>query len=74
MEKVIVVATYEAYVPKDADMSQIIEHVENKIRSDFEDFRITEIKTENEEDNAREPWFILDDVMVGTSVSISVGN
>lgn len=73
MEKVTVVAIYSAYVPKDADMDQIMELAEERFRSDFEDFRVYEIQTESKDDEARNPWFELDDVMVGTSVSISVG-
>lgn len=73
MKKVTVVAIYGAYVPEDTDIDQITELAEEKIRSDFEDFRIYEIRTESEDDEARNPWFELDDVMVGTSANISVG-
>ncbi|OPC66355.1 hypothetical protein DSC47_10125 [Elizabethkingia miricola] len=71
MKKVIVVVTYEAYVPEDMMVDQLEENIEEVVRDRFEDFRATAENYHNEEES--EPWFELSSVMVGTESMISVG-
>lgn len=71
MKKIIVVITYEAYVPEDMTVAQLEENIDEKIRSDFEDFRATAENYHNDEES--EPLFQLDGISVGTEVMIAVG-
>ena len=71
MKKIIVIAKYEAYVPEDITVSQISELCEDEIRNQLEDFRISVPNYHNEEE--ADPWFKLDDAMVGTESIIAIG-
>lgn len=71
MKKILVIATYEAYVPEDMTVSQVQDLCEAEIRDRLEDFRISVSDYENEDES--DPWFELNDVMVGTNSMISVG-
>ncbi|KGT09520.1 hypothetical protein AB9J70_06290 [Elizabethkingia anophelis] len=71
MKKVIVVVTYDAYVPEDMMVDQLAENIEEVVRDRFEDFRVTAENYHNEEES--EPWFELSAVMAGTESMISVG-
>lgn len=71
MKKILVVVTYEAYVPEDMTVSQLQNNIEENIRNNFEDFRVTaEGYPEGEES---EPLFDIKDIMVGTEAMISIG-
>ncbi|WP_407532983.1 hypothetical protein [Elizabethkingia anophelis] len=71
MKKVIVVVTYEAYVPEDMMVDQLAENIEEVVRDRFEDFRVTAENYHNEEES--EPWFELsfDLLMVSMGCEIS---
>lgn len=71
MKKVIVVVTYEAYVPEDMMVDQLEDNVDEVVRNNLEDFRAIAENYHNEEES--EPWFEISDVMVGTESMISVG-
>ncbi len=71
MKKIIVIAKYEAYVPDDITVSQISELCKKEIRNNLDDFRISVPNYHDEEEG--EPWFELDDVMVGTESTITIG-
>lgn len=71
MKKVIVVVTYEAYVPEDMMVDQLEENVNEVVRNNFEDFRVIAENYHNEDE--AEPLFEISDVMVGTESMISVG-
>lgn len=71
MKKIIVITTYEAYVPEDMTVDQLRENIEEFVKDNFNDFRATAENYHNEEES--DPWFQIDDVMVGTESMISVG-
>ncbi|AQW96683.1 hypothetical protein BBD31_01670 [Elizabethkingia anophelis] len=71
MKKVIVVVTYEAYIPEDMMVDQLSQNIEEVVRDRFDDFRATAENYHNEEES--EPLFEISDVMVGTESMISVG-
>lgn len=71
MKKIIVIATYEAFVPEDMTVEQLRENIEEIVKNKFTDFTAT-AKNYHNEDEA-EPLFQIDDVMVGTESMISVG-
>lgn len=71
MKKVIVVVTYEAYIPEDMMVAQLSQNIEEVVRDRFDDFRATAENYHNEEES--EPLFEISDVMVGTESMIAVG-
>lgn len=71
MKKIIVIVTYEAYVPEDMTVDQLRDNIEEVVKDGFTDFRATAENYHNEEES--EPWFQIDDVMIGTESMISIG-
>lgn len=71
MKKIIVVARYTAYVPKDMTVEQVEELAEEELRNNCDGFRISVLDYHDEEQS--EPLFDLEDVDVGTDVMLSVG-
>ena len=71
MKIIIVIVQYEAYVPDDITVSQISELCEKEIRNNLDDFRISVPNYHDKEEG--EPWFELDNVMVGTESTITIG-
>ncbi|MEI7486439.1 MAG: hypothetical protein WCJ72_03340 [Chryseobacterium sp.] len=71
MKKIIVVVTYEAFVPEDMTVDQLENNIDDYVRDSFSDFRATAENYHTEEES--EPWFQIDGVMVGTESMISVG-
>lgn len=75
MKQISVIMVLQAWVPDDASIEEIEEKVEKRLSYNEPDFRIDEIKTqdEDEDDDLKEPWFQLKDTYVTESFSISVG-
>lgn len=71
MKKIIVIAIYEAYMPEDMMVDQLRESIDMVVKDSFPDFRATAENYHNEEE--AEPWFQIEDVMIGTESMISVG-
>lgn len=71
MKKIIVIVTYEAYVPEDMMVDQLQENIDSIVRDNFDDF-IAEAKDYPDEKNCY-PSFEISDVMVGTESMISIG-
>ncbi|WP_185284953.1 hypothetical protein [Elizabethkingia anophelis] len=71
MKKVIVVVTYEAYIPEDMMVDQLSQNIEEVVRDRFDDFRATAENYDNKEES--EPLFEISDVMVGTESMIAIG-
>lgn len=67
-KRIIVVVTYEAYVPEDMKISQVEENIEDLLRSRFDSFRV-DAEDYHNEDKA-DPFFKLDQVIVCTECSI----
>ncbi len=72
MKKIIVVVTYEAYIPEDMTIESLEENIDGEIRNRFDGFGVSSKNYHNEDDE----WIVFDleDVMTGTSVSIAIGN
>lgn len=72
MKRIIIVATYEAYIPEDMAIESLEDNIDDEIRISSDGFGVSSKNYHNEDDE----WIVfnLDDVMVGTSVSIAIGN
>lgn len=75
MKQIAVIMVLKAMVPDDADITEIREKVEKRLNYNEPDFRIDEIKTQDEDadDELTAPWFQLDDTYVTESFTLSVG-
>ena len=73
MKRIIAVAIYEAYVPDDVDIDEIRAKVQEEIEKNYDSFRISEITTESDEAKEMEPFFNIDDVIVGEEARLIVG-
>ncbi len=75
MKQISVIAVLQAWVPDDANLEEIQEKVNEHLSYNEPDFRISEIKTqdENSDDELKEPWFRLKDSYVTESFTLSVG-
>ncbi|WP_185226140.1 hypothetical protein [Chryseobacterium indologenes] len=71
MKQIIVVVTYNAYVPDDMTVDQLEENIDEFVRDNFEDFRVSAENYHNESES--EPLFEISGVMVGTESTIMVG-
>jgi len=71
MKKIIVVASYEAYVPDDMTVSMVQDLIEEKLRNNLEYFSICVEDYPNEDEQC--PDFNLNDVICGTELMISIG-
>lgn len=72
MKRVLVIVKYEAYVPEDMTVDQLENNIDEWVRSEFDNLGVSAEDYQNEENS----WVIfnLEDVMVGTSCMISIGN
>lgn len=75
MKQIAVVMVLKAWVPDDASIEEIEEKVEKRLDYHDPDFRIDEIKTQDEDadDELKEPWFQFEDTYVTESFSLSIG-
>lgn len=75
MKQIAVIMVLKAMVPDDANIEEIQEKVEKRLSYKEPDFRIDEIKTQDEDadDDLKEPWFQLNDTYVTESFTLSVG-
>jgi hypothetical protein len=75
MKQISVIAVLQAWVSDDANLEEIQEKVDEHLSYNEPDFRISEIKTqdENSDDELKEPWFRLKDSYVTESFTLSVG-
>ncbi len=75
MKQISVIAVLQAWVPDDANLEEIQEKVDEHLSYNEPDFRISEIKTqdENSDDELKEPWFRLKYSYVTESFTLSVG-
>ncbi|WP_278380955.1 hypothetical protein [Chryseobacterium arthrosphaerae] len=71
MKKIIVVVTYNTYVPEDMTVDQLEKNIDEFVRDNFEDFRVNAENYHNEDES--EPLFEISDVMVGTESTIMIG-
>lgn len=71
MKQIIVVVTYNAYVPEDMTVDQLEENIDEFVRDNFGDFRVSAENYHKEDDS--EPLFDISGVMVGTESTIMVG-
>lgn len=75
MKQISVITVLQAWVPDDANLEEIEEKVERHLNFNDPDFRISEIKTqdENSDDELKEPWFRLKDSYVTEAFTLSIG-